>query len=87
MVASEANLAFYKTAEYAEILANEIISWVCNKLDSDDLGYQLFDKCREKETAGVEDDFENLQYNTMVMGALIMRAGAKIRPGYAFEPW
>ncbi|PYI21651.1 hypothetical protein BO99DRAFT_420557 [Aspergillus violaceofuscus CBS 115571] len=48
------------------------------KLDSDGLGERMLAACRAKE--GDEEIFNPPEYTTIIMGALIMRAGGQISP-------
>lgn len=49
MLAPPEAAAFYITPEYADKLANETIPWVRQKLDTDNLGDQLFATSRAQE--------------------------------------
>ncbi|WQF84603.1 Putative Zinc finger, MYND-type [Colletotrichum destructivum] len=64
---------YYKTKEYRLKLDNDIVS-IRNQLDSG-IGDKLFDKYRAKENN--LDEFEG-QYKVIIVGALMMRAGANI---------
>ena len=77
MLAGNEALQFYKTSEYLEKLKNEIVPYIRSKLDENDFGQTVFAACRTKE-----DELVYLQdgkYRTILLGALMMRAGAKIR--------
>ncbi|CAG8885999.1 unnamed protein product [Penicillium egyptiacum] len=75
MLAPPEAAAFYSTSEYADKLANEIIPWVRQKLDTDNLGERLFAASRAKETDNL---FQDSKYRTIILGALMIRAGARI---------
>lgn len=64
---------YYKTEEYRLKLDDDIVS-IRNQLDSG-IGDKLFDKYRAKENN--LDEFEG-QYQVIIVGALMMRAGANI---------
>ncbi|KAH9904077.1 hypothetical protein F4778DRAFT_790403 [Xylariomycetidae sp. FL2044] len=64
--------AYYKSDEYKTILAKQV-EYARLKLDSG-LGDKLFNLYRSKENKG------NGRYELILVGALMMRAGAKIRP-------
>ncbi|KAJ5827517.1 hypothetical protein N7447_004280 [Penicillium robsamsonii] len=77
MFAPEDALANYSTAKYADLLANITVPYIRQKLDTDDLGEQLFATSRAKEND--PDDFlQEFKYRTIILGALMMRAGARI---------
>ncbi|KAI0882091.1 uncharacterized protein GGS22DRAFT_191821 [Annulohypoxylon maeteangense] len=62
---------YYLTPEYAEMLS-ELVTDMRAKLDTDDLGHRVFAYWRSKETeVGGE-------YRVIIVGALLMRAGAKM---------
>lgn len=65
---------FYKTTEYLQDLENVIVPSVRAKLDEQNFGAALFHAARARETC------EKTRYETIILGALLMRAGAKIRP-------
>ncbi|KAF9888851.1 hypothetical protein FE257_008220 [Aspergillus nanangensis] len=67
----------YKTQEYVDELANEIVPWVRTKLNTDNLGDRLFAASRARESE--QDAFPPNEYKIIVLGALMMRAGAKIK--------
>lgn len=69
---------FYKTAEYAQELENEIVPYVRQKLDTNDLGHAIFaaSVARESEPTERADG----KYRTIIVGALMMRVGARIKP-------
>lgn len=76
MLASDECLVYYKTEEYAEIL-KKYIEEARAKLDGG-MGDDLFKKYRN-----VDDHrgmFTDTNYLVVVLGALMMRAGAKIKP-------
>ncbi|KAJ5459117.1 hypothetical protein N7530_011061 [Penicillium desertorum] len=78
MLAPPEAAAFYITPEYADKLANETIPWVRQKLDTDNLGDQLFATSRAQE-ADPDDIFQENKYRTIILGALMIRAGARIK--------
>jgi hypothetical protein len=69
---------YYRTEEYKNRLANEIVPYVRWKLDTKGLGDQLFAAYRAEETKppGMDGD---TRYTTIIFGALMLRAGAKIK--------
>ncbi|KAE8141879.1 hypothetical protein BDV38DRAFT_278662 [Aspergillus pseudotamarii] len=78
MLAGEAARAFYRTEEYKRELENDILPYVRAKLDTDNLGYRLFATSRTQENG--QSVPSTAKYRTIVLGALMMRAGARIRP-------
>ncbi|XXH02189.1 hypothetical protein Hte_008557 [Hypoxylon texense] len=62
---------YYQTKEYQEELT-EIVAKVRAKLDSGDTGQKLISHWRAKESE------HGGKYNVIIVGALLMRAGAKI---------
>ncbi|KAE8369235.1 hypothetical protein BDV27DRAFT_153311 [Aspergillus caelatus] len=68
----------YKTPKYAYDLANIIVPYVRQKLDTKDLGHAIFaaSVTRESEPTDSTDD----KYRTITVGALMMRVGARIKP-------
>lgn len=77
MLAPPEAAAVYRTAEYAYELANVIVPYVRRKLDTGNLGERMFAACRARET-DPDDLLQESKYRTIIMGALIMRAGASI---------
>ena len=77
MLAPPEAVAVYTTTEYADKLANETIPWVHQKLDTDILGEQLFATSRAEE-ADPDDILQENKYRTIILGALMIRAGARI---------
>lgn len=77
MLAPPEAAAVYRTAEYAYELANVIVPYVRRKLDTGNLGERMFAASRARET-DPDDLFQESKYRTIIMGALIMRAGARI---------
>ncbi|OQD63019.1 hypothetical protein PENPOL_c010G01225 [Penicillium polonicum] len=77
MLAPPEAAALYRTAEYAHQLANVIVPYIRQKLDTSNLGERMFAACRAKES-DPDDLFQEAKYRTIMMGALIMRAGARI---------
>lgn len=78
MLAPREAREYYKTEEYKRELENETVPYVRGKLDRNGTGDRIFDACRAKEI----DDGDALDqgiYRTIIFGALMMRAGAKIR--------
>ncbi|KAJ5383204.1 hypothetical protein N7517_001115 [Penicillium concentricum] len=73
MLAPAEARALYSTAEYADSLVNVTIP----KLDTDNLGERLFATCRAKEN-DTDDFLQQSKYQTIILGALMMRAGARI---------
>ncbi|KAJ5580071.1 uncharacterized protein N7459_006056 [Penicillium hispanicum] len=65
---------YYRTQEYTTQLKTEIVPWVRDKLNTDNLGDALFAKARLKEASAKG------KYMTIILGALMMRAGANIKP-------
>ncbi|RAH84656.1 hypothetical protein BO86DRAFT_396906 [Aspergillus japonicus CBS 114.51] len=57
-------------------LDNEVLPYVRQRFDTDDLGEQMLVACRAKE--GEDMPFNPTKYTTILMGALIMRAGGQI---------
>jgi hypothetical protein len=78
MLAPAEARARYRTEEYKNELANEIVPYVRWKLDTKGLGDQLFAAYRAEETKppGING---NPRYITIIFGALMLRAGAKIK--------
>jgi len=70
-------IAMYNTPAYAYQLANHIIPYIREKLDTDNLGEQLFAACRAKEN-DTDDISREPKYQTIILGALMMRCGARI---------
>jgi hypothetical protein len=71
MLAPPESTRFYKTDKYKTVLAELIVS-IRQNLDSG-LGDALFDKYRKKESEIYG------RYRVILVGALVMRAGAKVR--------
>lgn len=71
LVAPQSARLYYQTKEYAQELA-ELVAKTREKLDSNGLGQKLISHWRAKES-----DFGG-EYNVIIVGALLMRAGAKI---------
>lgn len=78
MLAPPEAAAFYITPEYADKLANKTIPWVRQKLDTDNLGDRLFATSRVQE-ADPDDILQRNKYRTIILGALMIRAGARIK--------
>jgi hypothetical protein len=72
MLAPQEAREFSKTAEYASEL-DTLVTSVRRKLDSDGRGDKLFDMYRAKENE------DSGKYRLILVGALMMRAGAMIR--------
>lgn len=72
MLAPKEARAFYRTEEY-QVQLKETVKNVCNQLDSG-LGERFFEmfRARESEYRG--------KYRVILLGALFMRAGARITP-------
>lgn len=77
MLAPPEAAAVYRTAEYADELANVIVPYVRQKLDTGNLGERMLAASRNKES-DPDDLFQESKYRTIIMGALMMRAGARI---------
>ncbi|KAJ5185770.1 Zinc finger MYND-type [Penicillium cf. griseofulvum] len=77
MLAPLESIAMYNTEEYADRLANDIIPYIRQKLDTDNLGEKLFAASRAKENES-DDMFREPKYQTIILGALMMRCGARI---------
>ncbi|RAH42834.1 zinc finger MYND domain-containing protein [Aspergillus brunneoviolaceus CBS 621.78] len=60
------------------MLRHEVLPYIRQKLDTDGLGEQMLAACRAKE--GDKELFDPPKYTTILMGALIMRAGGQISP-------
>jgi hypothetical protein len=71
-------IARYKTPQYADELANVIIPYIRDKLDIENLGDRLFATSKARET-DQHDPREENKYRTIILGALMMRAGAQIK--------
>lgn len=67
---------FYKTRRYRNTLHESIIPYLRHKLDGNGLGELLISLCRAKESR-VDGLFPG-PYYTIILGALMMRAGAEI---------
>jgi hypothetical protein len=78
MLAPALARTYYRTEEYKNKLANEIVPYVRWKLDTKGLGDQLFAAYRAEETKPPGMD-GNPRYTTIIFGALMLRAGAKIK--------
>ncbi|KAJ5951250.1 uncharacterized protein N7479_009663 [Penicillium vulpinum] len=78
MLAPAEAIAIYSTAGYAASLANVTVPYIRKKLDTDKLGERLFAATRAKERVP-EDLFQKAKYSTIIVGALMMRAGACIK--------
>lgn len=77
MLAPADAAALYRTPEYADSLATITVPYIRQKLDTDNLGERMFAASRAKE--GDPDDlFQDSKYQTIILGALMMRAGARI---------
>ncbi|KAE8369042.1 hypothetical protein BDV27DRAFT_141567 [Aspergillus caelatus] len=76
MLAGQAARAFYRTEEYRRELQNQIVPYVCEKFDTDNFGDRLFAASRAQEDDRV---IPYTKYRTVILGALMMRAGARIR--------
>ncbi|OJK02135.1 hypothetical protein ASPACDRAFT_40953 [Aspergillus aculeatus ATCC 16872] len=63
-------------AARAHMLRHEVLPYIRQKLDTDGLGEQMLAACRAKE--GDKELFDPPKYTTIIMGALIMRAGGRI---------
>ncbi|KAJ9130235.1 MYND finger domain-containing protein [Coniochaeta hoffmannii] len=72
IVASPEAKEFYKTAEYATEL-DAVVASIRQRLDTDNLGDRLFAMYRAKE-----NEYGG-KYRVIVVGAVMMRVGAKIR--------
>lgn len=77
MLAPPEASALYRTSEYSDRLATVIVPYVREKLDTDNFGARLFAASRAKET-GIGDLFQDSKYCTIILGALMIRAGARI---------
>ncbi|EKV15420.1 Zinc finger, MYND-type [Penicillium digitatum] len=77
MLAPQEAVALYSTTEYAYSLANVTIPYVRQKLDTDNLGERMFTASRAMES-DPDDLFQESKYRTIILGALMMRAGARI---------
>ncbi|KAJ5708101.1 hypothetical protein N7488_007902 [Penicillium malachiteum] len=66
--------AIYQTKEYADELKNTIIPYVREKFDKNNLGYDLFAKCR-----CLDEDLLYGKYPVIIFGAMMMRVGAKMK--------
>ncbi|KAJ5186413.1 hypothetical protein N7449_011177 [Penicillium cf. viridicatum] len=77
MLAPPEAAAVYRTPEYAHELANVIVPYVRQKLDTSNLGERMFAASRAKES-DPDDLFQESKYSTIILGALMMRSGARI---------
>lgn len=77
MLAPQEAVALYSTPEYAHSLANVIVPYVRQRLDTDNLGERMFAASRAMESER-DDLFQESKYRTIILGALMMRAGARI---------
>lgn len=77
MLAGEAARAFYRTERYKRELENEIVPYVRAKFDTDNFGDRLFAASRAQENN--QSGPSTAKYRTIILGALMMRAGARIR--------
>ncbi|OGM49562.1 hypothetical protein ABOM_001733 [Aspergillus bombycis] len=77
MLAGAAARAFYRTEEYKQELESAIVPYVRAKLDTDNLGDRLFAAARAQEN---NPTLPSTKYRTIILGALMMRAGARIKP-------
>ncbi|KAF9894816.1 hypothetical protein FE257_004437 [Aspergillus nanangensis] len=68
---------FYKPPEYLAELETEVVPWVRAKLNQDNLGDRLFAASRARESN--PSSLPPNEYKTIILGALMMRAGAKIK--------
>jgi hypothetical protein len=71
--------ARYKTKDYAKHLADVIVPSVCANFDKNNLGERLMAKSRAKEGKLDWDNLTSGEYKTIILGALLMRVGAKIK--------
>lgn len=67
---------YCKTPEYSHELATIVVPYVRGKLDTNNMGDMLFAISKAKET---ENSFQETRYRTIILGALMLRAGARIR--------
>lgn len=74
MLAPAESTAWYQTPEYAVVLEEEMVPYIRNKLDTDGLGEQLIERSRHN------GQFWDPDYQTILLGAIMMRAGANIKP-------
>jgi hypothetical protein len=83
MLAPAESTAWYGTDDYAELHEEVIVPYVRHKLDTDGLGEKLLERSRRS------GPFLYTYYQTIVLAAVMMRAGAKIKPEhllYQFRP-
>ncbi|KAJ5370427.1 uncharacterized protein N7496_006519 [Penicillium cataractarum] len=78
MLAPQESAARYKTQGYAQELKDEIVPYVRAKLDADNLGECLIAKSKTREGKLDLGSIVSGEYKTIVLGALLMRVGAKI---------
>ncbi|CEJ58958.1 hypothetical protein PMG11_07597 [Penicillium brasilianum] len=71
--------ALYSTKEYAQKLRDEIIPYVRAKLDANNLGERLIAKSKTQEGKLDWERYTSGEYKTIILGALLMRVGAKIK--------
>ncbi|KAJ5479043.1 hypothetical protein N7530_004552 [Penicillium desertorum] len=74
MLAPAESTAWYGTDDYAELHEEVIVPYVRHKLDTDGLGEKLLERSRRS------GPFLYTYYQTIVLAAVMMRAGAKIKP-------
>ncbi|KAI3198345.1 hypothetical protein CBS147311_6371 [Penicillium roqueforti] len=77
ILAPARSIALYSTPGYTDLLANVIVPYFRQQLDSDNLGERLFAASRAKE-ADTGDLSQDAKYRTIILGAVMIRAGARI---------
>ncbi|KAJ5794309.1 hypothetical protein N7457_000908 [Penicillium paradoxum] len=78
LAGSEAH-TYYKTPNFAQKLATTIIPYIRGKLDTDNLGDTLFAASKAKEATGSIDFFQTNKYRTIILVALMLRVGARVK--------
>ncbi|KGO38617.1 Zinc finger, MYND-type [Penicillium expansum] len=73
MLAPQEAVALYSTPEYAHSLANVIVPYVRQRLDTDNLGERMFAASRAMESER-DDLFQESKYRTIIFGARINAA-------------
>ena len=76
MLAGNEIRQFYRPSEYQDKLANEMVPYIRSKLDENDFGQTLLAASRAREHE--QRIFQDGRYRTILLGAMMMRVGAKI---------
>ncbi|KAJ5731105.1 uncharacterized protein N7483_005613 [Penicillium malachiteum] len=64
----------FQNRDFTDILNDDMIPYLCKKLNKDNCGFDLFAKCRS-----LDEDFLQGKYPIIIFGAMMMRVGANIK--------